>query len=129
MTTDTPHHGPVPGSDDSINWRLWFGLVAGPVAWSLHLLASYGFASAFACELGWTWLLHTMTVLTAVLAIAGAVVAWRAWNGRDESAESTLHGYGTRQGFMVVLGITLSILTLAGIAFNAAPTFVIGVCA
>lgn len=109
--------------------QLWFGVAAGPIAWSVQLLVNYGFASAFACELGWTWLIYSVTLVAAAITLAGAIVAWRAWNVRGEDAGSALKGIKSRQGFMAALGFSISLLTLTGIVLNGVPPFVIGVCA
>lgn len=66
---------------------LWFGLVGGGVAWTLHLLSAYAIAE-FGCVSGMgerstagislvAWMELAATAMTACLAAAAAVVAYR----------------------------------------------------
>src|SRR4051812_42653936 len=64
------------GDTTSTNVALWFGLLAGAVAWSAHELLSYAFVKV-ACEFGVSGVLHVFTLATLLLAGLGAVVAFR----------------------------------------------------
>ncbi|MHB8671834.1 MAG: hypothetical protein ACYDAD_14950 [Acidimicrobiales bacterium] len=68
---------------------LWFGLVAGPLTWSGHLMASY-LLDEGACALGYREstvlglpfhkaLLGAFTVVAAVVTVAAGVVGYLAW--------------------------------------------------
>ena len=97
--------------------RLLFGLLGGPLAWAIHLLASYGLV-AIACLNGWTearLALGIVTVVALAVAIGAGIVAARtaaraplldAVTG-GAAARFTL-GLGTRLsalfGFLILLG-------------------------
>lgn len=57
---------------------LWFGFLAGPTAWFLHLVISYALV-VYVCRTGDVWLLHLATAGTVLLAGAGVLVAMGSW--------------------------------------------------
>lgn len=57
---------------------LWFGFLAGPAAWFLHLMVSYSLV-VYVCRTGAVWLLHLATAGTILLAGAGVLVAMGSW--------------------------------------------------
>lgn len=93
---------------------LWFALLGGPAAWTIHLLASYPLV-LLACRLGTNLPLNLLTAATALLAAAAAAAGWRAWRklGREGPPpagraidRATLVG---RARFMAVAGAILSV--------------------
>lgn len=106
-------------------WALWFGVLAGPLAWTAHLLLSYPLVYV-ACGVGW-WgmaLLNAITLATALLAVAGGVVGWRSWRragpGADPPAGSVR--------FMGRSGVLLSALFLFAILLEGAPNLALSPC-
>ncbi len=111
--------------------RLWFVVSVGPLAWLLHLLVSYLLVShptvRFTCAAGGDLLLHLVTVVTAAAALAGGVIAWRAWqrlrNGEDVGEAEPPRGrnrfmalYGALSSgyfFLVILAQWLPLLTMS----------------
>jgi hypothetical protein len=88
---------------------LWFAVLAGPVAWMLGLNAQYGLVRV-ACARQNMLYLHSVTLLTLLLAVAGGLVAWREWKrtGREWPGEGP--GAIPRSRFMVALGLLASAL-------------------
>jgi hypothetical protein len=93
---------------------LWYGVFAGPVAWALDLQASY-FMVQTACDSGRPLLLHAVSLLTFLAALAGLFLSWRAWTRlRGEAGAST--GVSTSGGmptesrrlFQAMFGMVLS---------------------
>jgi hypothetical protein len=116
-------------AQDRVSERpLWFGLFGGPLAWGAQLLLMYGSVSWFACDMGWEWLLHIITIVAAVVAVSSILVALRTWQQLDEGFSLSVHGIGSRKGFMAITGVLLSSLCLIGIAFAGVPNVVIGGC-
>lgn len=88
---------------------LWFAMLAGPVAWMLGLNAEYSLVRV-ACAKQNMLYLHSVSLLTLLLAVAGGLVAWREWKrvGRewpDEEPDAI-----SRSRFMVALGLLASAL-------------------
>jgi hypothetical protein len=120
----TRHHEspPVPRT-------LWFALAAGPVAWALHLLLGYGWASLFACGTGARWPLHLISVAFALVAIAGALLGWSAWRRSELPAGAALTGQGGWMPFLAVVATMLGVVGLLGVLFGWAPAIVLDRCA
>jgi hypothetical protein len=89
---------------------LWFGVLAGPVAWAALLQTNY-VLSYVACEQRQTWMLHLATALAIVVIAMGGLMAWRAMprsgihdGDLAETAETTAV---KRAHFMAVGGLIL----------------------
>lgn len=101
---------------------LWFGLVAGPLAWSLQELLGYGL-SARACGAAGTFGPAEMVVAGAAIVVAGSalVVSRSSWRRVGVDRES--------DGFMALGGVLVSGLFLFGILMNLAAYFIVPPCA
>jgi hypothetical protein len=107
---------------------LWFGLLAGPLAWSAALLANYALSSV-ACAEWVTWLLHGVTVVA--LAVAGAAgwaarAAWRQMKvpQEREPTEAT----HARARLMAIGGVAMSIWFAVVIAATGIPVLILEPC-
>jgi hypothetical protein len=60
-----------------VDARLWFGVLAGPIAWLVDMQASYLLVQP-ACRHGVRWPLHLATLVVLALPVAGALAALRA---------------------------------------------------
>ncbi len=107
---------------------LWFGFLAGPAAWFLHLNISYSLVRLI-CVRGGFWLLHLTTLVTLVLAAAGVWVAWRSWQRLGEPEVTKGSGTLGRSRFMALGGITLSGFFLLTILVAWIPDFLLDPCA
>ncbi len=131
----TPRPPPTP-------WTLWFGLFAGHVAWSLHLMGSYVLV-ALACHgqpaiaHALAPLLHLTTLAAAALAAGAGLAAYRVWRqaerhlphaaGDEREPDQPRAGWRSRQ-FTSLLGLLLSALFLYVIVLGGAPTFFVAPC-
>ena len=88
---------------------LWFAVLAGPLAWMLGLNAEYGLVRV-ACAKQNMLYLHSVSLLTLLLALAGGLVAWREWKrtGREWAGEEP--GAIPRSRVLVALGLLASAL-------------------
>jgi len=118
---------------------LWFGFLAGPVAWSVHLLvglvlvsagcgAGYGGFSLFRLP-GWESVLLLFTAAMALLTAAGGVVAFASWRKTGESADTNAGGPRGRSGFLAAAGVYTSLIFLAGILLVAIAIATLNDCA
>ncbi|HEY8475495.1 MAG TPA: hypothetical protein VIN09_01355 [Chloroflexota bacterium] len=108
--------------------RLWFGLLGGHAAWSLHLLLAY-FIASLAClptagfqvfEVdGFGLLIVLLTVAMGLVALAAAVAAFRAWRW------SGARGW---RGFMALVGLLLDGLFFATIVAQGVPLLYLDPC-
>jgi hypothetical protein len=97
---------------------LWFGALAGAIAWSLHLLVAYALVGV-ACATGLGILIDLTTLVTALVTVAGGVAAWRNWR-RPEI------GDGGR--LLAVGGMLLNGMFLFAILVEGYPNLVLGPC-
>lgn len=116
---------------------LWFALLGGPAAWTVHLLGSYPLVP-LACRMGTTAPLNILTAATALLSMAAAVTGgWahrraRSGNG-DFGAPTGADGVASadtasRTGFMGLAGLLLALLFTFAIALEGLPPFLQNPC-
>lgn len=106
---------------------LWFGFLAGPAAWYLHLNISYSLVR-LVCLHGHGWLLHLTTLAMLALAGAGVWVAWRSWDRIGEPEVTSGPGTLGRTRFMALGGIALSGFFLLIILLAWLPDFFLHPC-
>ena len=107
---------------------LWFGILAGPLAWTVHLLLSYALLS-LACSTGLGWILHAVTLLTAALTGWAGLVAHRAWQRHRADPRDGVRGprSGWRR-FMALAGVVMSALFFAAILLEGLPVAILSPC-
>ncbi|MBW3634144.1 MAG: hypothetical protein KY456_14055 [Chloroflexi bacterium] len=125
MTTTPPQN--ISERAESINWPLWFGVLGGPIAWSLHLVISYLLVRPV-CWDGGILALHLISLGLVLTALAAAAVSWRQWRSARDSADADMHGTGSRVGFMAVFGILSGVLFAVATVVAWVPIFLIGPC-
>ncbi|MBD0372118.1 MAG: hypothetical protein ICV60_14855 [Pyrinomonadaceae bacterium] len=106
----------------------WTGLLAGPVAWALHMQTNYALVP-WVCMKGGEMLLYLVSIFAILITAAGAFAAWRAWSegGREKEA----NGGGdpiSRTSFMGALGLLTSAMFLLVIIAQAIPGFFFHPC-
>ena len=106
---------------------LWFGLLASPIAWALHLTLSYPLVPVV-CAAGWELLLHAITAATALVALAAGWVSWRSLQQIREDPEAVPVQARSRGRFMAVSGLLLSALFLLVILVEGLPVFLLSAC-
>lgn len=111
-------------ADNRINWGLWFGILGGPIAWSLHLLICYPLVRPI-CQYGDILVLHAISLGLALTAVAAGVVAWRRWHG---NREQDVAGDGSRENFMALYGTLSGGLFAVAIIVAWVPIFLVNPC-
>jgi hypothetical protein len=119
-------------------WLLWFGVLGGAVAWSLHTIVDWGIDETV-CRSGHTAmagiplrpLLFGLALLFDVVCSLAAVVSYRHWR-RLEGAPATGELPALRQGraaFMAVIGLVANLLFLVMLLCSTSVIFVFPACA
>ena len=124
---------------------LWFALLGGHLAWSLHLVASYYIAYR-ACVAGadaptelWA-LLHAATIVAAVVTLGSILVSSRhnsqeSGRGAANGAERTPDGQsapgrlGPQRSFLAGVTLPLNVMFLFAILAAGVLNFLIVPCA
>ena len=126
----------ITSAESAGSWRLWFGLLAAPIAWTLELIVNYSLEEWFACApstrargevLGFSVGTVALVVTSALagIALAGLLVslgcrrALRASGGGDADQ---------RARWMALAGIFNSILYLVIILVSYGPPALLDVC-
>lgn len=104
-------------------FKLWAGVLIGPIAWALHLQISYMLVP-WACENGWQFIMHLVTLGSLGLAIVGGLIAWSnlkrtgMQNGGNEGSSR----------FLAYTGLLSSGLFMAVIIAQGIPNFIVSAC-
>jgi hypothetical protein len=100
------------------SWSVAFGFLGAPIAWLVHLVAASALVPV-ACEVDSHLVVHATTAITAVVAVAGIVLARR--NGSRAAGQGHI-------AFLSTAGFWLGILFLALIILEGLPVFVLDPC-
>ena len=117
---------------------LWPGVLLAPIAWTANGLLAWGI-SAQACLDGrpdWgplppagvrgaIGLLAVLALAAAGVGLASAARAWRAAAGGRSVA--AIDGGDTRE-YLAIAGLLVSVAFMFGIALNALPAVMVGLC-
>ena len=111
--------------------RLWFGILAGPVAWTLQLAISYPLAQ-LSCHAGYRSQ-HPLTLQVvagaALMMIAfGALTAWNALQAAPAPASTDGGRSIDRARFMAMLGLLFAALFTLVVIATAIPTWILHAC-
>lgn len=120
MPVETGHHR---GAAELL--LLWGGWVVGPLAWGLHLMGSY-LLVGWVCRTGGYWALHGVTIGTVLLALAGALLARRAWTIAGRRWPASADEASNR--FLAVGGMLVSLLSALVILAEGIPNFILDAC-
>lgn len=135
MTTRIIHRAPVPAGQAA---RLWFGILAGPVAW-FALLALEWAVVEFGCRLG----LQRYTIfnidalrviptvlaaLAALITVAGLLLALSTRSRLGQEPDDGQDGQWHRHRFMAAAGIYLNILFIVVIILTFIPVVALPSC-
>lgn len=100
---------------------LWSAWAIGPIAWGVHLMASYLLVKP-ACEADHAWVLHGTTLATALVALAGVAVSWR-WGRGAVFAKSARDVRLLAIGGMLINAYSVLIIVVEGL-----PSFIVSPC-
>lgn len=111
--------------------RLWFGLLAAAVAW-----AAQGFLSVLiateACRDsqlgGGRGALIVLTLAALALAVAGGMVTHTNWRRLSEQTQFAYAEGRSREEFLALTGIFLSVIFIIGIIWGGLPLALLDVC-
>jgi hypothetical protein len=117
-------------------WLLWFAVLGGATAWTVHLLVAWGLeeiacgsASRSTDVLGvpLAAAITAATLLPLAVAVASLVVAWRLWRrtAGDPDGQVPMR----RASFMALVGLWADGLFTLGIVYGAVALLVIRPCA
>lgn len=106
---------------------LWYGLLAGAVAWKLQLVVNYAVVP-YACWNRVEILNHAASLLTFSLALSGCWVAWRTWKQAGKDGDVEAGGIVGRSRFMAVGGLALSALFALMILGQWLPNLMLSPC-
>jgi hypothetical protein len=135
--------GPVRLGLRAAPWVLWFGVLGGAVAWSLHTVADWGIDETV-CRSGHAEmvgvplrpLLAGLALLFLVVTVASGVVAFRHWRrlsagplpGEEEGDELAALRR-RRAGFMAQVGFVANILFGLMLLLSAIAVVILPACA
>lgn len=148
MTRSNPPPAPPSGAHPSplrhrvSPWAMWFGILGGPVAWSLQQLVNaplfaHGCYPADVPLAAPIWagsvaVAMTVEAVAVVVCLAAGWVAWRSWRlMREEKGGSGHHVMESGDGrsrFMALVGLLCSGLFLLGILFATGFLYVLRSC-
>jgi hypothetical protein len=89
---------------------LWWGILAGPVAFALDEVLSYAIVQ-HSCSTGYEWLLHLYTAIALLLSLSGVVAAQWCYRRLPHIASSEAGSVESRGRWMAIYG------TASGLAF------------
>jgi hypothetical protein len=121
---ETEARSPAPPASPGHDALALFAFLAGPMAWSLDLLLSYFLVphEHWAGSKGW---MHAVTVLTAAVAVAGAVAAVRILRSPAATARRVEGRVAERSRFLAIGGIALCAFFFLAIVAQAVPKFLL----
>ena len=133
----------VPSQQQTDSRILWIQLLAGPVLWSVHFLASYLLVEA-ACQAGWnvsilglnglSFMLSVLTILAVIGALLFARRSYGGWKDRhrDDSLRQAFRERASwfegTEDFMYFSGLLLSVLFAAAILMVGVPAVFLQPC-
>jgi hypothetical protein len=116
-------------NDDRVNVLvLWFGVLAAPIAWAIHLMVVYPWVH-IACERGSRVGLHLASAVALAVAILGAIVAYSLWKKLEVGILESMGGQAGRVAFMSMGGLVMAMMMALGIVYAWIPIFVLDPCA
>ena len=142
---------PAPARNDVSSGLLWFGLVGGPLAWTVQTLVdlaltSHGcyprlFPLAAPMLAGLRGILAIVSVAALIVCIVAALVAMRSWN-RTRHEHQSSSGAGEKHGpsaalletgegrtrFLALSGLMTSIVFTIAVLAHTVSIFIVGPC-
>jgi hypothetical protein len=106
---------------------LWTGLLLAPLAWLLNISAGYALVPR-ACATGNHLPGHLVHLVCLLLALGGALVAWRLWQAIGSRWPEDEGGPAARSRFMAATGVLTSLLFALVIVAQWVPSFMISPC-
>ena len=118
-------------------WLLWFGVLGGSVAWSMHMLVDWGIDETV-CRSGHdaigavplSALLQGLVPLFLVVSLLSTAVAFRLWRRlKDAVTEDDVEALRLRlAGFMALVGFAANVTFVLILAATAVAVFILPAC-
>ena len=119
---------------------LWFGLLAGPIVWSVYFLVGYGLTE-FVCKLGLlefrilglaalSAIIVGLTLVALLITLYAGFLAYRNWQRmkEDEPDEGQPSWPAENSQFMALTGLLLNGLFSLTILVSGIPAFFLPPC-
>jgi hypothetical protein len=106
---------------------LWSGILAGPVAWAVHLTATYALVK-WVCATRHDEAFIAITLGALAVLCVGAALSWQALHHTSSEGPSDGGRPRQRARFMAVLGLTIGALFALQILAGAMPYWVLDAC-
>jgi hypothetical protein len=110
-----------------LEFGVWWGVAAGPVAWGCDLGLSYAVAP-HACSTGHFYVLHIVSLVFFVVALTGFVLAFGIHRRLPEQADKQGHLPRDRAFFLSLVGIVMSLFFAVIIIAGAVPRWILSPC-
>lgn len=108
----------------------WTGVLAGPLAWGLHMQVNYSLVP-WVCAHGGEILIHLVTILALLITALGAFSAWRGLKDAGAAgaeAKANDSGQLPRARFMGILGLFTSAMFFLVIIAQEIPSYFFHPC-
>ena len=117
-----PRAAPTLAHNDEVSW---FAIGAGPFAVALHQVGNYVLVDV-ACRKGPHLPLHIVSALSLIVALSGALVAWRDWAHHPGRLDG--HDMSGRSRFIALVALLFGLLCALVIAAQAIAEFYFDPC-
>jgi NADH:ubiquinone oxidoreductase subunit 3 (subunit A) len=106
---------------------LWVGWIIGPLAFVIHLPASY-LAPQWACANGDNEGLYTLTEVMLLVAACGVLLNWYSWRKLGMEWPDSDETVVSRSRFMSMVGLLVNALSFFAILGQGIPIVILGTC-
>src|SRR6185312_13801683 len=110
-----------------LEFAVWWGIAAGPIAWGCDLGLSYAIAR-HSCSTGHFYVLHVVSLVFFVVALTGFVLAFGMHRHLPEQADKQGHLPRDRAFFLSLVGIVMSLFFAVIIIAGAVPRWILSPC-
>jgi hypothetical protein len=108
-------------------WGLWWGLVAGFVAWGLDLGLSY-MLEQHSCSTGHYYVLRIISSICMALALSGFALGFMEFKRLPENATEEGGSHFDRAHFQGLLGMAFSLCFAVVIIAASVPRWILSPC-
>lgn len=103
------------------------GMFLAPSAWALQLLINYSLTTTV-CATGQAWLLHLVSLLAALTALGGALLARTAWTRLTSGSSQEGDADASSRRFLALTGMILSAFFVLVIVAGDLPAWWLSPC-
>lgn len=110
---------------------LWFGILAGPAAWTMQGLLAWFFGQRICASMsigGVRATLAAVSVGALAVAGAGAATGWRNLRRANPGGQTVEVDPSDRVHFMALAGLLVSVVFIIGIFWAALPSVLLRQC-